>query len=57
MTIKTPNMIVCPACGYQFKRIELKDGTLKCPKCGHSFAEKIDKPPFDKPNSFTKKKI
>jgi len=46
---------VCPACGYSFKKSNLKTAKTKCPMCGYDFAS--SKMPPNKPNEFGKKII
>lgn len=49
MSVKMPNVIVCPACGFQFKIKNIKE-KIKCPKCGHNFKNSPD--PVGKPVEF-----
>lgn len=39
MSNKKIDILVCPVCGFSFKREELNPKTkrIKCPKCGHEF--------------------
>jgi len=54
MTEKMSNVIVCPACGFQFKVKQLQD-EIECPKCGYTF--KSSPGPVGEPDTFMKRKI
>lgn len=55
MNEKLPGVIICPACGFQFKMKSIGTGENICPKCGHSFKDPDSS--LREPKRFTNKKI